>query len=1761
MGNDEKIAALKKQRAIVKGKFTRKVTLCQEGLDRGDKLSVLKSNYEEVVIAFKYLEDKNDELIAFFGVNNSEDTLLEAAQEYILDVERVKNDLHSKIGKIECDQNEKPKVKVKKFEPPKFEGNLRDYPTFKEDYNNLVKSIYGTDPYALKMCLGGEALQAVKGSEGSYDEMFKRLDDKFGNSRKIVDLVVSDLKSLKKIADGDSKGFIKMVDQVEQCWLDLKKVNLDDELNTANVVSHIEKILPSLQKREWVIKADDVSITSDLFPELLKFLKKERKVLDYMTSSIRSSSGDTKVTVHSVHSKDENNSESDLVTLVRKMGQDQQAKNKEFESCIVNLTEMVKGANLRTGSKSGECLLHSSTGHDITECHKFKSCNSRERFELLKSNGICFRCLRGYHPARSCKVGKLCDVRIEGQELCNRNHHPLLHFESIEGNCHNTVGLSENAFPILLNISTVNCGNQSVTVLWDPASDVSLITNRMAKKLGLKGNEISLSVIKVGNTIEHYESKQYCVPLTDKTGKVWNVEAAGMNEISSRVKRIDTTKVPELFVGISQADVDRPAGEIDMLIGVNYSELLPKVIQSNKGLQLLENQFGLSIRGKHEEITGRTSNTNHVLVRTHKLSGSITLNQIRSDSTDSLKNKLDQFFAVEEMGIKCDPQCVRCMCRGCPGISCLSLKEERELILIEEGLMYEEEQKCWRVRYPWVKDPNSLKNNLKVANARLKTTENRLMKLGDEYASRYQSEIEDMVTRGVARKLSNDEIQQYKGPVHYIHHHEVLKPGSSSTPVRIVFNSSATYMGQKLNDFWAKGPDVLNSLMGVLFRFRRDNVAMAGDISKMYHAVKLSKMDEHTHRFVWRDLDTNRPPDQYALTTVTFGDRPSGTIATLALRHTVERFGRNFPEVQEMIVNNTYVDDILYSTDTLENAFNLIRDTEKILSEGNFRIKHWIVSGRCESSYVNVIKSDKEKVLGLNWNPIDDCFSFTVKVNFSPRIRKIRSGQNLELSDIDDKFPEVVTRRMILSQVASLYDPLGLVGPVSLKAKLLMRDMICKENSDGGVRWDDPLDITMVNEWKAFFKELFGLKELTFRRSLKPHDAFGKPTLVVFSDGSMQAYGSCAYVRWQVGENKFESNLIAAKSKIAPVKQLSIPRLELCGALMGARMRDSIVREIKWDFESVYHILDSSIVRSQIQKESHGFNAFVAVRVAEIQVKTDPKEWWWVETSLNVADLTTRPCGPERIGQDSAWQRGPEFLKLPISEWPIKQMYESELTDRVGITLNVVKGDQEGSILQAIDVPRFSDYHRLLRVTCRIMNAFRSKSFRGIQKEPTVEDIAKAEILWIKEMQRNMSDWKVRFKRLGPTLERGIIVVGQRIANWLKENWNRDKFVLLPENHPVTKLYLSCLHQLDHAGLETTLAKLQRKFWVPGARKIIKAIKDKCVICRRLAKKMEDQCMGQVRSERMKPAPPFYHTAVDLFGPLTVRDTVKKRTHNKAFGIIFNCLVTRAIYLDLAEGYSTDDFLTAFRRFVAIRGAPKFMYSDKGTQLISASKKLDSIGKKEGVTWTFNKPSDAPWYNGASEALIKSVKRGLCIAIGKSVLNFGELQSALFGIANLMNERPIGVKPGFSLELGNYLCPNDLLLGRSSSYCPSGMYDINGDNKRRLEYVQKIVESFWRKWQRDFFPSMLIRQKWHTVRRNVQVDDVVLVQDSNIVRGAWKLAQVIKADPGRDGVVREVDLRYKIIKDGRGYDGEIDKVMSRSVHRLVVLIPVEEQTY
>lgn len=1757
---------LLKERAITKRKFTRKVNLLKEAHARKDPMEVLRGIYDEVCEQFIQIEKINEKLAETIDTKEENyDVLINELELYITNVERTKNETRTIIAKVTGEEKsfkEVQKVRMQRLTPPRFEGKIRDYPTFCKDYERLMKPVYEDDPYVLRSCLAGEALEVVQGVDDSFDAMMKRLNARYGNPSRLVQAVLSDIKTLKPVSEGNPGKFMDMVDVIERAYLDLKKLNLSEEMSTVTMVSQIEKLLPSLQKREWTKILQTLDDKKEMFQELLKYLLEEKQALEYMNDDIRTSNNGSKAHVHTMNV----NSESDtLTTAVSEI----HGKQNKMEEHLVNLSKQISTLteNMpRSGPrKPNGCWYHGTNTHDITKCTGFQKLNRYDKLEAVRRVGACFLCLHLGHVGRQCSQNVLCGE-------CGKGHHQIIHncFSKEEGYVNSNLSHKEG---VLLMISSVHSNSLPITTLWDPGSNTTLITNRMAKRLGLKGRSINLAVTKVGNDYHKFETLEYDVPLNDYQGQIHIIKACGISEITSETRQVNMGSVADLL-GVQGKDIERPHGKIDLLIGTDYCKLIPSVLKTVGNLQLMHGPFGYCVRGFHPILKAKSNDTSHVLIRINHIAAS-NVNDLVVASKASVTKRLDDFFSVEHLGTYCIPRCGNCRCGKCPiGSNKYSLKEERELSLITQGLTHDSKACRWTASYPWIKSPKTLPNNLPACLARLRSTEKRLVKRGVAYAKAYGDQISDMVERGVAKKLTRDEIEEYRGPVHYLPHHEVLKPDSKSTPMRIVFNSSASYMGHSLNDYYAKGPDMLCDLFGILLRFRQDLVAIVGDISKMYNSVLLSEADMMTHRFLWRDMNTDKVPDHYCLQTVTFGDRPSGVIAMTALRKTAEMYRDKYPETAAMIINNSYVDDILHSCGSTVEALEKITTTERILERGGFKMKQWVVSGSHDiTEDSKIIDTEFEKVLGMVWEPKKDQFSYKVRINFSAKRKNIRTGPDLTKNEMVQEIPKRLTKRMILSQVASLYDPLGLATPFTIRCKLLMRQLVTRKQ-EGQVHeqlgWDEPIPDEMHSQWVNLFQDMYTLEDLKFKRCVKPDDAIGNPTLVMYSDASTTAYSTCAYIRFELKDGTFSAQLLAAKSRIAPSRQITVPRLELCAAVLSARLRKVIEKETSFVFDRVLHLTDSMIVRSQIQNESHGFGTFVGTRIAEIQTFTDTHEWWWVATDDNAADCATRPQHPRNLGSESVWQRGPKYLTVPSDQWPINQPCITDLPDRKSVSLqcNIIKQ----VITPMMDVGKFSCYKKMIKTTAIVLSIFRRKTFRGTLLALTADDFNDAERYWVKMVQQEFQeDWNKRFRRLGPSKdENGVIVVGERISNWLKDNWNQNGFILLSQNHQFTKLYITHLHYIDHGGVDLTLAKLQSKFWVPRARKVIKSVKGKCVICRKMDKIATGQEMGQLPEQRLKPSPAFYNTSLDLFGPLMIRDTVKRRTRAKTYGVIFTCLASRAVHIDLVEGYDTQSFLSAFRRFVSIRGYPHTVHSDMGSQLMAASKEIrdmtgkwnlheiSNLGIQQGMMWSFNKSANAPWQNGACESLIKSVKRLLVIAIGENVLSFGELQTVLYEVANILNERPIGLKPGYDISLGAYLCPNDLLLGRASNRVPSGPMVDTADVRKRFSIVQSVVTSFWRRWMRDYFPTLTIRQRWHTARRNLRAGDVVLVQDSDLIRGNWKLAQVEKAKPGKDGKVRDVVLRYKISNPGSNCEGK-NKLVTRSAHRLVLLLPVEEQ--
>ena len=491
--------------------------------------------------------------------------------------------------------------------------------------------------------------------------------------------------------------------------------------------------------------------------------------------------------------------------------------------------------------------------------------------------------------------------------------------------------------------------------------------------------------------------------------------------------------------------------------------------------------------------------------------------------------------------------------------------------------------------------------------------------------------------------------------------------------------------------------------------------------------------------------------------------------------------------------------------------------------------------------------------------------------------------------------------------------------------------------------------------------------------------------------------------------------------------------------------------------------------------------------------------------------------------------------------------------------MSLVPAQVVETLATRFQIDRFSSLNKLIQVTARVLklySKFKRSNDNGVSvstdlSEITVADRQAALHFWIMEAQRSLQDKTMHrtLTKLCAKLKDGVLVTSGRVERWLKDNWNRQAFILLPGDHPISKLIAEHEHKAaGHLGVAATIAHIRSTYWIIGIRKTVKRIVRACVKCKIKRKRTESQVMGELPIERLKPSPPFTSTGVDYFGPFTIKGEVQKRTRGKCFGVIFSCLTSRAVHIDVSSNYSTDGFLQTLRRFSSVRGWPSKMFSDQGSQLVSASKELQnaikgldqqqikSYGAQNSCEWHFC-PADAPWQNGATEALVKTAKRNLTAAIGAQILSFSELQTVFAEVSQLMNQRPIGVSPT-NPDVGSYLCANDLLLGRATSHIPQGPFLERASYKHRYDFLQSIVQSFWRKWSRDLFPQLVIRQKWHVDKRNVKVDDVVLVQDNNSIRGQWNMAVVKETFPGSDGRVRNVKLGYKNLSDQEPYIAE-----------------------
>ena len=367
-------------------------------------------------------------------------------------------------------------------------------------------------------------------------------------------------------------------------------------------------------------------------------------------------------------------------------------------------------------------------------------------------------------------------------------------------------------------------------------------------------------MVTVGDKVTNVKSLLYKLKLIDQHGKSVELEVIGIDKISSPITPTNLSEIAKILQ-VDPESINRPSsGEIEVLIGLQYAAFHPERVKSVGHLTLYQNRFGKAVGGSHPRL--REGTTIEDACSLVKIATAMHISEVH-----------DTFFQIEGLGVSCTPKCGSCKCGTChPGGKPMSLKDESEYEMIEKKVQFDVGKGRWMAEYPWIRNPSELRNNRKVALAVLQSTEKRLARHENQKIV-YSQQITDMLDRNVARNVTEEELARYMGPQFDLSHHAVMKPDSKSTPCRIVFNSSASFMGLSLNECLAKGPSLLNSLLGILIRFRENQIAFIGDIKKMYHSIDIPLHDQMTHLFLWRDCDMSVKPTTYAITAVNMGDR------------------------------------------------------------------------------------------------------------------------------------------------------------------------------------------------------------------------------------------------------------------------------------------------------------------------------------------------------------------------------------------------------------------------------------------------------------------------------------------------------------------------------------------------------------------------------------------------------------------------------------------------------------------------------------------------------------------------------------------------------------------------------------------------------------------------------------------------------------------------------------------------------------------------
>ena len=645
---------------------------------------------------------------------------------------------------------------------------------------------------------------------------------------------------------------------------------------------------------------------------------------------------------------------------------------------------------------------------------------------------------------------------------------------------------------------------------------------------------------------------------------------------------------------LGQCDFPKPAkeGMVDLLIGVDNAELhySRADIQGPSGAPVARlGPLGWTCIGatNKEASKGKHSHTVRSFLCTKSQQDNV-------ESCCDVSGALRKFWEVENYGTDVKRAEV------------MTQEEKIALEKVASSIMYTGSR--YRVPVPWKQSCPELPYSREMAVKRLESTEKNLKGKDSFVQNEYDSTIKAYVEKGYLRKVSPDETPPTF--TWYLPHFAIVKLEKKTSKVRIVFDCSAKHKGISLNDAIYPGPKLQTELFDVLLRFRRNPCGIACDIREMYLQIEIEEKDRPYFRILWRDYRSDREPDEYEFTRVVFGKNSAPMEAQFVAQENARRHYDQYPLAAETVLKSTYMDDSIDSVEDEEKGVELYQQLQDLWQIAGMQARKWVSNSKRVLASIPeeyraselVIQNDDQpvtKALGIIWFSNEDTLAVSTP---SPTI----------------SLP--ITKRKVLKKIAAVFDPLGLISPVVIRGKILLQVLWSR-----GYDWDDDVQDEVANEIQTWFQQWANISEVRIPRCIRDVPNVSSFKLITFVDASTSAYGAAVYGRFEYAQSHPPTcRLIAAKSRVAPLVPVTVPRLELMAVVLGLRLTQTLVKVLEISMNTVTFYSDSLDVLWWIRGHGRDFRAFVANRVGEIQSSSDPQQWQHVPTDQNPADLVSR---------------------------------------------------------------------------------------------------------------------------------------------------------------------------------------------------------------------------------------------------------------------------------------------------------------------------------------------------------------------------------------------------------------------------------------------------------------------------------------------------------------------------------------------------------